>query len=467
MQFKWSKDHYINMYAVEIFVIRVSNIPSNKETEINKSKIDSSSAKNALKLIMNSIFGIVGLCVLFAMPWTMIKRTNSILHQSYWMEVTLPVISVYVLASLSVLLDLTIWTKENILKSLGIYWRVYLMNVVTFIVLYIFSYFIWCIFLQFNHPLPYLGLIVLPTSTIVTIGFWFIMPKQLLGKKDFRQKLQIYMIYVVWLQITIITREILSFLYTNILAEFQFLVPFLLAGCRQFDKSVRMKLLNKMMTKMFEQATALLTTQVNSSYAFFIAIRLVKAEWATMISTVAIELILHLRMTLQIIQDRRKINEEATPNENTQDNMKMTQLILTELIEGFTPIIYGTCMTMAYYGPNAHILANVGNTYWSTKIEDIDPILGTMAILFAFDTLNVLINSFCLWKVVQVNMIQEFSRVFTSYWHFLAIALGLNMTGYFASTDINLGVDGTQSFKWISRKGWMHLFFNSNNLTKE
>ena len=174
------------MYAVEIFVIRVSNIPSNKETEINKSKIDSSSAKNALKLIMNSIFGIVGLCVLFAMPWTMIKRTNSILHQSYWMEVTLPVISVYVLASLSVLLDLTIWTKENILKSLGIYWRVYLMNVVTFIVLYIFSYFIWCIFLQFNHPLPYLGLIVLPTSTIVTIGFWFLMPKQLLRKKAFR-----------------------------------------------------------------------------------------------------------------------------------------------------------------------------------------------------------------------------------------------------------------------------------------
>ena len=147
--------------------------------------------------------------------------------------------------------------------------------------------------------------------------------------------------------------------------------------------------------------------------------------------------------------------------------MKMTNLILTEFIEGFTPIIYGTCMTMAYYGPNAHILANVGNTYWSTKIEDIDPILGTMAILFAFDTLNVLINSFCLWKVVQVNMIQEFSRVFTSYWHFLAIALGLNMTGYFASTDINLGVDGTQSFKWISRKGWMHLFFNSNNFTKE
>ena len=275
------------------------------------------------------------------------------------------------------------------------------------------------------------------------------------------------MLYVLWLQITIIISEILSFLYTKIAAEFQFSVAFLLAGCREFDKSVRMKLLDKMMRKMDEEAIGLLTTQVNSSYAFFIAIRLVKAEWATMISTVAIELILHLRMTLQIIQDRRKLNGEAIQNENTQGNLKMVKLILTELIEGFTPIIYGTCMTMAYYGPNAHILANVGNTYWSKKIEDIYSVLGTMAILFGFDTLNVLINSVCLWKVVRVNMTQEFCRVLRRYWYFQAIALGLNMTGYFASTDINLGVDGTQSFKWISRKGWMHLFFNSNNLTKE
>ena len=455
------------MFAVEIFVIRVSNIQSNKETEIDKSKIDNSTAKNALKVIITSVFEIIGLCVLFAMPWTMIKRTNSIIHQSYWMEVTLPVASVYVLASLSVLLDLTIWTEENILKSLGIHCRVYLMNMVTFIVLYIFCYFIWCIYLNFNHPMPYLGLIVLPTSTIVAIGFWYVMPKQLLGKKAFRQKMQIYMIYVVWLQITIIIREILSFLYTNIMAEYQFLVPFLLAGFRECDKSVRMKLLNKMMTKMYEQATALLTTQANSSYAFFIAIRLVNAEWATMISTVAIELILHLRMTFQIIQDRRKTKGEATTNENSQDNLKMTKLILTELIEGFTPIIYGTCMTMAYYGPNANILANVGNNYWSKKIKDIDPVLGTMTILFAFDTLNVLINSFCLWKVVRVNMIHEFCGVLRRYWYFQAIALGLNMTAYFASTDINLGVDGTQSFKWISHEGWIHLFYKSTNFTKE
>ena len=49
----------------------------------------------------------------------------------------------------------------------------------------------------------------------------------------------------------------------------------------------------------------------------------------------------------------------------------------------------------------------------------------------------------------------------------MAILLAYCMTGYFASTDINFGMDGTQSFKWISDEGWVSLVNNSNDLTNE
>ena len=41
------------------------------------------------------------------------------------------------------------------------------------------------------------------------------------------------------------------------------------------------------------------------------------------------------------------------------------------------------------------------------------------------------------------------------------------MTAYFATNDINMGMDGTQSFQWTSRKGWINLVNNSNEPTDE
>ena len=148
-------------------------------------------------------------------------------------------------------------------------------------------------------------------------------------------------------------------------------------------------------------------------------------------------------------------------------NRKITILILAELIEGFTPIIYGVCMAMAYYGPNAHILSNVGNSYWGKPIKTLGPLFATMSILFAVDTLSVAINSFCLWKLVKVDMFQEFCRVLSRYKFFMAINLAQKMVLCFGSTDINYGIDVTRSFQWISDEGWRNLVNNSSDITPE
>ena len=113
-------------------------------------------------------------------------------------------------------------------------------------------------------------------------------------------------------------------------------------------------------------------------------------------------------------------------------------------------MIYGICITFAFIGPNAHLFANIGNNYWSEVIETLGPTYNTMLMLFGIDILSVLLNAFCLWKVINVNMLLEFCRGLRDYGHFMAILLAFNMNMYFAATDINLGMDGTQSFQWIS-----------------
>ena len=146
---------------------------------------------------------------------------------------------------------------------------------------------------------------------------------------------------------------------------------------------------------------------------------------------------------------------------------KITKLIIVELIEGLTPIIYGICIAMAYYGPNANIFSNIGNNYWSETIKSLTPLYVTMFILFAVDAISVAINSFCLWKMVKINIIQQYWQTICNYWFFMAIFLAADLAVYFGSTDINFGMDGTQSFHWVSNDGWIKLINDSYDIAVE
>ena len=115
-------------------------------------------------------------------------------------------------------------------------------------------------------------------------------------------------------------------------------------------------------------------------------------------------------------------------------------------------------MALAIYGPNFNILANVGSIYWGEVIENLGPLLFTMAISFVFDVLSVLATSVVLWKVASINMLQEFLGVIDKYWLFFIINSG---------SDINLGMDSSWSFDWITSEGRRSLIYNSTDLTDE
>ena len=90
-----------------------------------------------------------------------------------------------------------------------------------------------------------------------------------------------------------------------------------------------------------------------------------------------------------------------------------------------------------------------------------------MSILFGVDTLSVLINAFCFWKSMNINMMSKFCQVLRKYWYFIAIFLSSLMVQYNATLDVNFGVDDTQSFQWISNEGWINLVNASKVLINE
>ena len=228
-----------------------------------------------------------------------------------------------------------------------------------------------------------------------------------------------------------------------------------------------------MMGQQDEPATALVSITISCVYGFFIAVRLTGATLATICCTVAIDLVLHLNITRQIIHEHKKVKGDKIQNGMAKKSVKTTKLILAELIEGFIPMIYAICWAMAHYGPNGHLFVNVfvnfGVGYWGKEIEykAIDTFFITMLMLFAFDAISATFNFIILWKVMNVNMLQEFYKVLSKYYIFMAIKLGNSMLSYFATTDVNFGIDVSGPHEWITPEGRKNLIWESTDLTNE
>ena len=436
-----------------------------KKSSTNDSK---SAIKDVVKALGISLFGIIAFSVIFAMPWTTIPRTDSIVYQSYWMEILLPVAVNRLLSTGRTIIQLATYTKEKSLMKIAIFFRIYFMYLIPYAVLYVLTYVIWSVYLKFNHPAPNSGLMLVFISLILLfIGLWRILPSHLLANQEFRRKLKLFMLLTAWGVMSVFLKEFLLALFVKAPTGLQFLVPFIVAGCRELYKRIFSKIVTKMMGAKDETASVLIAMNTSAHFSFFISIRVVGVEFSTVCSTVVIDFALHLKATLEIVKEIRKVNEIGNVNVNQACKTKITTLIIAELIEGFTPIIYGTCILMAYYGPNSHLLSNIGSTYWGEEIKDIHKLFLTMFALFSIDIFSIMINAYCLWKSVKVNMLSEFCYLLSKYWYFMVFFLADLMTNYIASTDINFGVDQTRSFQWMSNDGWIHLVNTSTILTHE
>ena len=458
------------MASDEISVISIQDMNGGGETEENKSTESRLNVKVVSKAIVISISKILAISLLGCIPWTSIPRANSIFYQFYWWQLLLPDAANRLWGTGYHILRLATWFKEEALISFKNYLKIYLIIQIPYTICYISSYAIWTIYLRYNHPLPNLGVILWIISIVtIPVGLSFLFSTRVLTEKDFRRKLLIYTVHQLWIALMVLLNRVLMYFWHIFPVGYQFFAAFILIGFREVDKRVQSKLVTMIMGIQDEAGAVLLSSGVNSRWAFFIAIRLPGAEYGTIFCTIALDFWLHAVTTFKIIKDYGKISNDKFINQKAEKNIKVTKLILAELIEGFAPIIYCVAVVMAYYGPNTHILTNVGNTIWSNaiSIEDLAYLIVVMLAMLAFDILSALINSFCLWKIANINMLQQLSCVLEKYWLFIAINLALYVITFFPANDVNLGMDRTNHFQWISDEGLINLVNGSINLDNE
>ena len=156
-------------------------------------------------------------------------------------------------------------------------------------------------------------------------------------------------------------------------------------------------------------------------------------------------------MSHNIVKQNKKVSFICDEQLKNDVKKAVLTLLLDELSEGLVPLAYAIGFSMAYYGPNAELIGNVRNGYWQySQVDDVNWHFLILLGLFVIDIICLVFNSIIIWIFTDVNMLNEFCTAMQKYWYIMALQLANNLYFYFFMHDVNLAIDLTQTFYWIT-----------------
>ena len=413
---------------------------------------------------------ILGICSICLSPQMLIPRHNSIVYQSFWLEINELMAFTGIIAEANMILELFAYIRHDYFNSIGFLVKMYLWIMFAWNVPFIGCNSFWKYYLNYNTPMPLSGALFLVAWWVVLFGVWFLFSMEKLEDSEVRGKLKTYFLYSLWWNIMQIQKDVITIVFKHTPPKFQCMLAFVIPVLRSGNKFVLSKLVNKMSGNEDEMANVVLGININVHYAFLVAVRFAGAEKETVISLMIVDFIIHLIFNCQIIQLHQKVAVEDGDLEqlNKDKEKAILKLVLAETIEGLAPLVYAIGFAMAYFGPNKNNICNVGSTIWHCKEnEDVTSIFLVLFSLFTADTVSMLLNALALWKFTGIIFLQEFCNVIKKYKSILAIKLSYAVFIFFVFNEINLGMDMSLKFIWITNEGRMILYQNSTDLSDE
>ena len=220
--------------------------------------------------------------------------------------------------------------------------------------------------------------------------------------------------------------------FTIVRMDLQWLMATLLPVIKEFNDWVITKLICKAAKSNMTGAKSVVKIYLTYNYSlFFVLILGTSATESTNYCILIINFVYNLYLCLKIMMITRKILPSCYQETVILRTLKkeiLTELILNEIIEILVPVTYMCTFTIAYYGPNADILGNVGNEYWSyKKVENITTLFTFASQMALIDILSAVISAICLWKYCHLDFLFEYCKVMKKYWPILTLTAVLHM----------------------------------------
>ena len=243
--------------------------------------------------------------------------------------------------------------------------------------LYSIQYVIWTMYLGFYQPFPHNGPIgAFSIFLVATLSPWWLFPAKMREDPHCRQCIKAYVAYTFWyLYMVILTFVFGQMTIPFFSSDYLWLIGIEFGLIREFNQWVMNKLIFKAAeTNDFYSIGALnlqLVTLTNLTILVFIS---TVADQKTTACFIAVDFVMNSMLTLKTIRAYKRVNPGEIESERFIEmaDQLITTLIINESMELLVPIMYMISLAIAFCGPNAGNLGNIGNSYWYfQQIDDI------------------------------------------------------------------------------------------------
>ena len=279
--------------------------------------------------------------------------------------------------------------------------------------------------LGYNAPVPF-TLLLLPIVLIApNVTLFILLSRNELVSSDVKKRMKPLMISYILSYVLELQYQGLTFLFTLLPFELQWIIAFLLP----FTREVNYKVFHHIMidSLQLDNGKVLITVSINAYHALYVAMVIGNtATLPTSICILIIDFVINLHSCHQLVNVHRSITPNIFVNDQYIKNREyqLSKLILTEMMEVIIPFTYIVTVVIAYYGPNAEILGNIGNDYWQySSIDNLRELILSVLLMAIVDFFSALIVGYWLWKVCSIDFLRESCCLIGDIWGVPAIII--------------------------------------------
>ena len=157
----YDNSYLLKMSGYPVSAIKVLEVEGNVDTTIAPERKENNMGnENASYWNILHILTTLGTSTLILSLQLLIPRHNSIYYPEYWYETNILGLTVALIATIKFSAECAVYTKERSLLSISMLVKMYLGRVLPMLTLFYLSNFTWTSVLEFQHPMPLLGIFV-------------------------------------------------------------------------------------------------------------------------------------------------------------------------------------------------------------------------------------------------------------------------------------------------------------------
>ena len=313
-------------------------------------------------------------------------------------------------------------------------------------------YLAWVKVLHLTYPVPMIGALNSVVGVLsMVFALWFCFPQHWRRLPRFKARMQYLSFAQLFILLMSIEYWVLSWLFFVMPLDYQWALAFVLPFTREAGGSILTRICVKARCRTDSSSDLVSTNLAITYHSLFLSVCIANsATELTIWILLVIDFLINICFTIRIYQLKKDFSAK-----NLEKICELVQvLVLSEFLEMMIPLGYLLCFAAAYYGPNAHILGNIKNSYWQyQEVRDMWNSSCNLILLISIDSLSFIMSFVMLYFVSSINLFKVLLHLQTEYGLVFAIHQAFLLEYLFCTIAIACAFDFTLEFDWLGHSG--------------